>query len=90
VNAHRKPCLAAPCNPERGGLRRRRTRLTAGRALRRGDWKYYQDAKDDHLYNLAADSREQADLALGKPELLADLRAAWERIAGTLLPDPAS
>ncbi|MCX5367841.1 sulfatase [Streptomyces sp. NBC_00103] len=62
-------------------------RVRANRALRRGDWKYYQDAtKTDHLYNLAADSREQADLAPDRPELLAELKAAWERTAAGLLP----
>ncbi|MFM9446885.1 sulfatase-like hydrolase/transferase [Streptomyces acidiscabies] len=62
-------------------------RVRANRALRRGDWKYYQDKdKTDHLYNLAADSREQADLAPDEPELLAELKAAWERTAATLLP----
>lgn len=56
-------------------------------ALRRGDWKYYQDAaKTDHLCNLAADSREQADLAADRPALLAELKAAWERTAAGLLP----
>ncbi|NUR40421.1 MAG: twin-arginine translocation pathway signal protein, partial [Streptomyces sp.] len=65
-------------------------RVRANRALRRGDWKYYQDAdKADHLYNLAADAREQADLASDKPELLAELKAAWEKKAATLLPYPA-
>ncbi|WP_128437356.1 sulfatase family protein [Streptomyces cyaneus] len=65
-------------------------RVRANRALRRGDWKYYRDADGtDHLYDLAADQREQADLAPDKPELLAELKAAWEKIAGTLLPYPA-
>ncbi|HEY8984865.1 MAG TPA: sulfatase-like hydrolase/transferase [Streptomyces sp.] len=62
-------------------------RVRANKALRRGDWKYYQDKdKVDHLYNLAADSREQADLAPDEPELLAELKAAWEKTAATLLP----
>lgn len=65
-------------------------RVRANRALRRGDWKYYQDAaKADHLYNLAADSREQADLAPDEPELLAELKAAWEKVNDTLLPYPS-
>ena len=64
-------------------------RVRANRALRRGDWKYYQDAaRTDHLYNLAADQREQADLAPDRPELLAELKAAWETIANGLLPYP--
>lgn len=66
-------------------------RVRGNRALRRGEWKYYRDAQGrDHLYNLAADIREQADLAAGRPALLAELRAAWEKVDGTLLPYPAS
>ncbi|WP_031487140.1 sulfatase family protein [Streptomyces bicolor] len=64
-------------------------RVRANRALRRGDWKYYRDAGGrDHLYNLAADQREQADRAADEPGLLADLRDAWERVDSTLLPYP--
>ncbi|MDV9174469.1 sulfatase-like hydrolase/transferase [Streptomyces sp. W16] len=66
-------------------------RVEANRALRRGGWKYYQDEDgDDHLFDLGADLREQADLALDKPELLAELKAAWEEIAGGLLPYPTT
>ncbi|MFH8739448.1 sulfatase [Streptomyces sp. NPDC017964] len=66
-------------------------RVRANRALRRGDWKYYQDsAGKDHLYDLGADLREQADLAPDKPELLAELKAAWEKTASGLLPYPAA
>ncbi|MET9383856.1 sulfatase-like hydrolase/transferase [Streptomyces sp. NPDC002928] len=66
-------------------------RVRANRALRRGDWKYYQDADGkDHLYDLAADAREQADLATDRPELLAELKAAWEKTASGLLPYPAA
>ncbi|MGV9451520.1 sulfatase family protein [Streptomyces sp. NPDC003635] len=65
-------------------------RVRAGRALRRGDWKYFRDAAGaDHLYDLAADQREQADRAEDEPELLAELRGAWEEIAGGLLPYPS-
>ncbi|MGV9290449.1 sulfatase family protein [Streptomyces sp. NPDC003719] len=65
-------------------------RVRGNRALRRGDWKYYRDADGrDHLFDLAADAREQADLAAGRPALLAELKAAWERVDGTLLPYPA-
>lgn len=66
-------------------------RVRGNRALRRGDWKYHQAADGvDHLYNLTSDSREQADLAADRPELLAELKAAWEKTAGGLLPYPAS
>ncbi|MEV0468757.1 sulfatase-like hydrolase/transferase [Streptomyces prunicolor] len=65
-------------------------RVRANRALRRGDWKYYQDEDgDDHLFDLGADLRERADLAPDKPELLAELKAAWEKIASGLLPYPS-
>ncbi|MFF9022570.1 sulfatase family protein [Streptomyces eurythermus] len=65
-------------------------RVRGNRALRRGGWKYYQDATGtDHLYHLAADLREQADLAADRPDLLAELKGAWEDIARGLLPYPA-
>ncbi|MGW1594689.1 sulfatase family protein [Streptomyces sp. NPDC002343] len=64
-------------------------RVRGNRALRRGDWKYYQDADGtDHLYHLAADLREQADLAPDRPRLLAELKEAWEDIDRELLPYP--
>lgn len=64
-------------------------RVRGERALRRGDWKYYR-GKDgtDHLYDLADDRREQADRAASEPRLLAELRRAWERTDGELLPYP--
>ncbi|MEU1874909.1 arylsulfatase A-like enzyme [Streptomyces sp. SAI-195] len=66
-------------------------RVRGNRALRRGDWKYYRDAQGrDHLYDLSADAREQADLAADRPELLAELKAAWERIDHELLPYPTA
>ncbi len=66
-------------------------RVRGNRALRRGKWKYYRDAAGtDHLYDLVADAREQADLAKVRPELLAELKAAWESVDSGLLPYPAS
>lgn len=63
--------------------------MRANRALRRGNWKYYQDsAGKDHLYDLGTDLREQADLAPDRPELLAELKTAWESTASGLLPYP--
>lgn len=64
-------------------------RTRANRALRRGSWKYYRDGSGkDHLYDLAADLREQADLAPDRPELVAQLRTEWEKVDATLLPYP--
>ncbi|GGT02320.1 MULTISPECIES: sulfatase family protein [Streptomyces] len=66
-------------------------RVRGNRALRRGDWKYFRDADGkDHLFHLAEDVREQADRAADRPELLAELKAAWEKVDGTLLPYSAA
>ena len=65
-------------------------RVRGNRALRRGDFKYHQDSSGrDHLFDLAEDPREQADLAAARPELLAELKRAWEAIAEGLLPYPS-
>ena len=64
-------------------------RMKAARALRRGDLKYVRLTDGtDHLYDLAADVREQADLAKRRNDDLAALRAAWEGINARLLPYP--
>ena len=55
-------------------------------ALRRGDLKYVQIDGVDHLYDVEADSREQADLAKKRPQDLAALRTAWEQVDQGLLP----
>ena len=64
-------------------------RTRSGRALRRDNLKYVQLGGVDHLYDLAADSREQAELKAKRPDDLAALKAAWEAINSTLLPYPA-
>ena len=61
-------------------------RMEDGRALRRGNLKYARMNDEDHLFDLAADVREQADLAAKRPDELAALRRAWERVDATLLP----
>ena len=64
-------------------------RTRDGRALRRGDLKYVRLDGVDHLYDVEADSREQADLAKKRPQDLAALRTAWEQVNQGLLPYPA-
>lgn len=67
------------------------------RALRRGKWKYHRAAiaklppnnGRDVLFDLRADPSECADHSAHRPALLAELKAAWERIDATLLPYPA-
>ncbi|WP_328594961.1 sulfatase family protein [Actinomadura macrotermitis] len=63
-------------------------RTRSSRALRRGRWKYLRAAGGDALYDLAADPREQANLARRRPEVLTDLAARWEQINKDLLPYP--
>ncbi|GAA3971398.1 sulfatase-like hydrolase/transferase [Thermobifida alba] len=71
-------------------------------ALRRGRFKYLRDGRDravlgnwprrfgDYhlLYDVTVDGRERADIAEHHPDVLAELRAAWERTAAGLLPVP--
>ncbi|TDD66420.1 twin-arginine translocation pathway signal protein [Actinomadura rubrisoli] len=67
-------------------------RTRTSRALRRGRWKYLRApraagaAPADALYDLAADPREQADLARRRPDVLTALSARWEEINKDLLP----
>jgi arylsulfatase A-like enzyme len=64
-------------------------RMKGERALRRGDHKYIRSADgSDHLFDLAADVREHADVAQRRASDLAALRAAWEAVDATLLPYP--
>jgi arylsulfatase len=57
--------------------------LHGNRTLVRGDWKILMPAATGQweLFNLLDDIGETNDLADERPELLADLAAAWERFA---------
>jgi arylsulfatase A-like enzyme len=64
-------------------------RMRGERALRRGDLKYVRLSDGvERLHDLAADVREQANLARRRPEELGALRGAWEAIDAQLLPYP--
>ena len=57
------------------------------RALRRGSLTYYRDPDGaDHLYDLASDTLEQADLTTLQSAHLGALKTAWERVDAGLLP----
>jgi arylsulfatase A-like enzyme len=58
------------------------------RALREGIWKYLRVDGHDFLFNLAADERERANLAIREPHRLSELRAAWERWNDRMPPIP--
>ncbi|MFC9219253.1 sulfatase [Streptomyces hygroscopicus] len=68
------------------------------RALRRGKWKYHRAEKakmpvnngKDVLFDVKADPHECADRSAHEPELLAELKAAWEKVDAGLLPYPAA
>lgn len=65
-------------------------RMKGQRALRRGDLKYVQLTDGiDRLYDVGADSHEQANLAKKRASDLASLRQSWEQINATLIPYPS-
>lgn len=66
-------------------------RMKGERALRRGDLKYVRLADGtDRLHDLAADVREQANVATRRPRDLSAMKARWEAIDAGLLPYPAA
>jgi arylsulfatase A-like enzyme len=58
------------------------------RAIRRGRWKYLLIDGKEFLYDLDYDCRERTDFAEKNPDVLADLRAEWERWSASMLPMP--
>jgi arylsulfatase A-like enzyme len=58
------------------------------RAIRRGKWKYLLIDGREFLYDLDYDCRERTDFAEKHPDLLAELRAEWERWSAQMLPMP--
>jgi arylsulfatase A-like enzyme len=77
-------------------------RTSSQGALRRGRFKYLRDRRpravlgnwprhfgDYHLlFDVTVDGRERADVANRHPEVVAELRAAWEQLATQMLPYP--
>lgn len=57
-------------------------------AVRAGDWKYLKLGGKEHLFNLAQDERERADLGLRDPARLAALRRQWDAWNAQMLPYP--
>ena len=50
-------------------------------AMRSGQWKYLREGKNEFLFDLSTDEREQSDFTMSRPELLDRLRkefAQWE------------
>ncbi len=78
-------------------------RIASQGALRRGTYKYLRDGRDrailgnwprrywpktEFLYDVTVDGREAADVARHHPELVAELRDAWDRVDAGLVPYP--
>jgi arylsulfatase A-like enzyme len=78
-------------------------RISSQGALRRGRFKYVRDLRDwsllgnwprfpgprEQLFDVTVDGCEAADLARHHPDVVAELRAAWDRVDAELLPYPA-
>ena len=78
-------------------------RIASQGALRRGRFKYLRDLRDraihgnwpkrpgpyELLYDVTVDGREAANLAAHHPDVVTDLRDAWDRFNDTLLPYPS-
>lgn len=48
-------------------------------AMRHGKWKYIREGKQEFLFDLAVDEREQADFALAQPQMIERLRNEFSR-----------
>ncbi|WP_294135526.1 sulfatase-like hydrolase/transferase [Sphingobium sp.] len=57
-------------------------------ALRQGDWKYLKLGGKEHLFNLAQDERERADLAADDPARLKAMRLQWDSWNAQMLSYP--
>ncbi len=57
-------------------------------AVRQGDWKYLAIGGEQHLFNLADDPRERADLKDVHPDRFVALRSAWDAWNAQMLPYP--
>ncbi len=55
-------------------------------AARHGDWKYWHDGKEDYLFNVVQDERENGDLKQARPHEFAQLKAAFADWDGQVLP----
>ena len=52
--------------------------------MRSGKWKYIRDGKNEFLYDLSVDEREQADFKTAQPSVLERLRAAFQKWESTV------
>lgn len=55
-------------------------------AVRKGNWKYFRDSTERHLFDLSMDQHEQADFSSRNPETLKQLVAEFEQWDRQMLP----
>jgi arylsulfatase len=77
------PVLAGEAESPRAANDALAWELFGNRAVRRGDWKLRWEIKpfgkgDWELFNLASDSAERKDLAIERPDKLAEMVALWD------------
>lgn len=58
-------------------------------AVLKGHWKYLRDGKDEYLFDLSVDEREQANFREKNPKMFAQLRDEFKKWDSTVLPRPA-
>ena len=64
-------------------------RTRASGSARIGQWKYLRDATGEHLFDLAVDPGEKAELKQKHPDVLARLKGRYDEWAAQMLPVPA-
>ena len=58
-------------------------------AVLKGHWKYLRDGKDEYLFDLSVDEREQANFREKNPKMFTQLRDEFKKWDSTVLPRPA-
>ena len=56
--------------------------------MRSGKWKYIREAKDEFLYDLSVDERENADFGKAHSQMLDRLRAEFKNWEASVVPYP--
>jgi arylsulfatase A-like enzyme len=63
-------------------------RLTTQDAARMGNWKYLREGRNEHLFDLAKDPGEKADLRYDHPGVFETIRAKYQAWNAMMLPNP--
>ena len=63
-------------------------RTSVQEAALKGHWKYLKDGKNEYLFDLSVDEREQANYREQNPEMFTQLRNEFKKWEATVLPRP--